>query len=113
MTIAQHGALGPISNVGISPFGSGAKGALINTGLAIVETVITNYLKNKFSGKALPEKTTNRKSKRTTFGNQSTYNRPRNRNYRRTYYKGFRSRAKVAGGRKRYYLARPKFRRGM
>ncbi len=39
------------------------RGALIETGLQIAETVITNYLKNKYSGKVLQKTQTEQNKK--------------------------------------------------
>lgn len=50
MTLVTHADTQPLSTFTIG-LGTGIKGKLLDIGLGIAETVITNYLTNRFSGK--------------------------------------------------------------
>ncbi len=59
---------GPISTVGIAPIGGGGlKSILIDIGLTVAETVITNYLAKSNSGKTSDNKKIAGKVIRKTF----------------------------------------------
>ena len=103
MTLVQSAGSSPTSNYAVAPIGGGGlKGALIDTGISIVETVITNYLTNKFSGKAKTGSKTEVQGQRKTFWNKNTRYRSRNSSRRISYNKGFRSWKSKPSRRKRY-----------
>ena len=93
MTIAQPVGAGPISNVGIAPIGGGGlKSILIDIGLTVAETVITNYVNSQINAVSKKAKTAAGQVVRKTLRFSNKRNRTRYYSNTRSSYKRYRGR---------------------
>jgi len=94
MTIGVPTGQGPLSNVSVSPSGGGLKDLLINTGITIAETIITNYVEQQ--SRALQTKiheiSNQRKNGSKARGNAATQLRKRKRPFKVYSYRKYRRR---------------------
>ncbi len=110
MTLTQATGVGPITNFAIAPAGGGLKDILINTGISLVETVITNYISSKTNAISKEQISNIVQSGSKTFRNVYGQRRTGKQRYKPRHFKNF-GRTKVYNRRSSNYSKFRKYRR--
>jgi len=108
IAVAVGKGVPPLTSNSIS-FSNNWQTIVLETGIKIAENVITNYLRNKFSGKKIQENSSVQ-DVRNSRRYKGTQHWPWKRKFSKSHYKRYRSRSKVYRRGRYNYSGRQRFR---